>query len=253
MEELFVSIVQQLKTIFWGNSSLISLLEIIFRTSFMYIYTLFLVRIIGKRGVATLAPFEMAVIVVLGSVLADPMLNVKTPLIKGMVIMSVIVAMERLLVHLTEKNTKAESFLESSPRQLVSNGVINLDNIHKEGFSRDDLFLNLREKGIEHLGEIKCSFLETNGRVSVWIKGKSDITPGLSVFPCPDSVSQDNFQAGMLPQKSTYYSCQKCGYTQHLSRNEVFKQCQTCNHDFWEESSLVRVEFSSVEDDQKSE
>src|SRR5690606_19232304 len=253
MEALFNGIVQQLITIFWGNTSLISLIEIIFRTSFMYVYTLFLVRIIGKRGVATLAPFEMAVIVVLGSVLADPMLNVKTPLTKGMVIMSVIVAMERLLVHLTEKNTKVENFLESSPRQLVSDGVINLENVHKEGFSRDDLFLNLRDKGIEHLGEVKCSFLETNGRVSVWIKDKNDITPGLSVFPCPDSISQANSQAGMFAKKSTYYSCQKCGHTLPLSKNETFKQCQSCNHDFWEESSLVRVEFSSIEDDLKSE
>jgi uncharacterized membrane protein YcaP (DUF421 family) len=55
--------------IFWGNSSWPLIFELLFRTTFLYLYSLFLVRLIGKRGLTNLAPFELAVIVILGSVL----------------------------------------------------------------------------------------------------------------------------------------------------------------------------------------
>ena len=231
----------QIKAIFWGNSSLATLIELFFRTSFLYVYTLLLVRIIGKRGLATLAPFEMAVIVVLGSVLADPIMNTKTPLINGMVVMTVIVALQRLLVHLTENNSKIENLLESSPRQLVANGIIILDSVHKEGFSRDDLFLNLREKGIEQLGEVKCAFLETSGRVSVWTRNKNDVKPGLRLIPPLEHLKVDLFPKGRTVTEKGFYSCQKCGQTIFLEKDHIFPPCQTCQSEIWGESSLVNV------------
>lgn len=239
MGELFAKVFHQFKIIFWGNNTWPILLELIFRTVFMYVYALFLVRIIGKRGVATLAPFEMAVIVVLGSVLAVPMLNIKTPLINGMIVLTVIIALERILVHLTEKNARIEDLLESSPRRLVTNGVINLENIHKEGFSREDLFLNLREKGIEHLGEVKCAFLETSGRISVWIKDPKDIEPGLSLLPYAEDAEVRHYQSESPVDQEGYYSCQRCGLTHFFQRKDSFNKCQ-CQHHLWVKSSYVK-------------
>jgi uncharacterized membrane protein YcaP (DUF421 family) len=239
--DFFENLIHQIKVIFWGSSSLVTLIELIFRTSFLYIYTLLLVRIIGKRGLATLAPFEMAVIVVLGSVLADPIMNTKTPLINGMVVMTVIVALQRLLVHLTENNSKIENLLESSPRQLVSNGIIILDSVHKEGFSREDLFLNLREKGIEQLGEVKCAFLETSGRVSVWVRDQKDVHPGLPLLPSIDSITKDKYPTGSLVRQKGFYSCQRCGETIFFEENSIFLQCRTCQSEMWVESSMVKV------------
>src|SRR5690606_1788031 len=104
MNELYEKATSSLVRIFWGESSWTILFELIFRTLFLYLYSLILVRIIGKRGLGSLAPFELAVIVVLGTILGAPMLNVGIPLIHGMLVLTVVVGLQRLFVHITEKN-----------------------------------------------------------------------------------------------------------------------------------------------------
>ena len=62
-----------LHRIFLGDTSAWFLLEVIFRTTFMFVYTLILVRTTGKRGLGELSPFELLLVVALGSAVGDPM------------------------------------------------------------------------------------------------------------------------------------------------------------------------------------
>jgi len=237
VENSLDALIDNLQRIFWGESSLSLLLELVFRTSFLFLFALFLVRIIGKRGLSSIAPFEFAVIVVLGTVLGDPMLNLKVPLIHGMVVLTIIVSLQRLLVHLTENNLKVEGLLESQPRRLVSKGVIDVSGLHNEGFSHEDLFLSLREKEVEHLGEVKAAFLETSGKLSVWKFRKEDILPGLPINPSNDKDCPTQFPDGTLVEQTDHYSCAHCGATFHVKSGEKLGKCSNCKHGCWVVSS----------------
>lgn len=48
-----------LQRMFFGDQSSWFLLEVVFRTCFMFLYTLILVRTTGKRGLGELSPFEL--------------------------------------------------------------------------------------------------------------------------------------------------------------------------------------------------
>lgn len=171
----------EFERIFIGDAPLAFALEIAFRTAFMYLYTLALVRLLGKRGMGQLSPFEMVIIVALGSAVGDPMFYADVPLFHGVIVVTVVVALERVLVRLTERNRMLERLIESSPVLLVTDGEIDMGALDREDLSLAELYMSLREHGIEHLGEVRRAYLEPNGKVSVYRNGLARL--GKSVLP----------------------------------------------------------------------
>jgi uncharacterized membrane protein YcaP (DUF421 family) len=154
--------------IFFGDLSVELVLEIALRTTVMYLYTLGLVRVLGKRGLGQLSPFEMVIIVALGSAVGDPMFYSDVPLFHGIVVITVVVGLERLLVKVTERNQRIERLIESEPVLLVSDGNLLTDALDLEDLSEAEVFMGLRENGIEFLGEVRRAYIEPSGKISVF-------------------------------------------------------------------------------------
>jgi uncharacterized membrane protein YcaP (DUF421 family) len=152
----------------------------------MYLYTLVLIRLLKKRGMAQLSPFEMLLIVALGSAVGDPMFYADVPLVHGMIVVTVVVGLERLIVHLTETNRRLERAVESAPVLLVSEGEVLYKALDAEDLSEHELFMALRQSGVEQLGEVRLAYLEPNGHVSVFKTERA--RSGRSVLPAPLDV-----------------------------------------------------------------
>ncbi|HUO46693.1 MAG TPA: YetF domain-containing protein [Acidimicrobiia bacterium] len=151
-----------------GDSSWALLLEIVVRTGVMYLFTLALIRLLGKRGTGQLSPFELVIIVALGSAVGDPMLYGDIPLLHGMVVITAVVGLERVLVLITEHSKFLARILESEPCLMVKDGEVVATALKDEAFSEAELFMALRMKGIEQLGEVRLAFLEPAGQLSVF-------------------------------------------------------------------------------------
>lgn len=230
-------LLDELRRIFLGDSSWTFIPEIVFRTFIMYVYALLLVRLLGKRGLGTLAPFELAVVIALGTALGDPMLMRDVPVAHAMVVVAVVVGLQRLLVATTVRFRFAEHLFESEPRCLVRDGIIQVESVRKEGFSHDDLFLSLRQNGIQQLGEVKRAFLETSGHVSVWRFAPADVRQGLPLFPdfdldCPTAMTE-----GKKVDSPGLYSCQQCGTNKLFRSLDHFNECSKCQASCWVPSS----------------
>jgi uncharacterized membrane protein YcaP (DUF421 family) len=158
-------------------------LEVAFRTAFLYLYTLGLIRVLGKRGIGELSPFDVVIIVALGSAVGDPMFYADVPLTHGMVVVAVVVAMQRILVRVTRKNRTIERLVESAPVLLVADGEVMATALKDEELSEAELFMYLRMAEIEHLGQVRMAFMEPNGQVSVFRTENGQ--NGKSVLPVP--------------------------------------------------------------------
>ena len=140
-----------------------------------------LLRVLGKRGLGQLSGFDLVIIVALGAAVGDPMFQEEVPLIKGMLVISAVVALERILVKVTDRSQTAERLVESTPVLLVRDGVVLTDALDREDLSQDEVFMRLREEGVESLGEVKRAYLETSGNISVLKKSRP--SSGLSILP----------------------------------------------------------------------
>ena len=162
----------------WGFT-----LEIVLRTTIMYLYTLTVVRILGKRGLGHLSPFELVIIVALGSAVGDPMFYADVPIFHGIVVITVVVALQRLLQEITERSVRVETLLESKARRLVTGGVLDEKALDREELTEKELFSALREKEVENLGQVRLAYIEPSGVITVFKMERDLSNPGRSVLP----------------------------------------------------------------------
>lgn len=170
-----------LHRMFVGDFDLLLTAEIVVRTGFMYLAALLLVRVIGKRGLGQLSPFEFVIVIALGSAVGDPMFYPEVPLLHGVVVLTVVVALQKLITNVADRNEPFERFIESEPATLVMDGVIDEDVLLREGLARDELLMRLRQAGVRNVGQVQRAYLEPSGQVSVF-KFDGVERPGQSTF-----------------------------------------------------------------------
>ncbi|TWT95218.1 hypothetical protein Pla108_33610 [Botrimarina colliarenosi] len=212
--------------IFFGEKPPWFLFEVAFRTTVIFAYTLLLLRWMGKRGMGSLTPFEFAIIVALGSAVGDPMFYDDVPLVHTMLVIAIVVGMQRGLSWLTERNAVVERVVESTPRLMVSAGVLHTGNLHREQMSRDELCEVLRAEGVRQLGEVEAAYLEPSGKLSVLRYDPP--RPGLSILPDYTSDGHRDNDLAEGPQPGDTSCCAACG-----ARPTSDGPCVNCGETRW--------------------
>jgi uncharacterized membrane protein YcaP (DUF421 family) len=219
--------------IFLGDAPLLFLLEIVFRTLIMYTYTVFLLRILGKRGMGQLSMLELAIIISFGSAVGDPMVGAEIPIIHGMVAVTFVTIFQIVLERFINRNRKVEAIMEGSPNLVVSDGIINWNCMKQDNISKEDLFRALRGKDVEHLGQVKKAFFETSGAVSVFFQSPRHVRPGLAVLPDEMVDEEMIIKAGETVAEADVYCCMDCGQTHKIGHNEMVGKCEQCEGERW--------------------
>ena len=167
-------------------------LEILMRTTVLFLFTLLLIRSTGKRSLGQLSVFDFVIIIALGSAVGDPMFYEDVPLLYGMVVVAVVVGLERVLALLTSRRARVELMVDSSPTVLVREGVVDYTALRHELMSVSELFQALRVGGIEQLDDVALAVLEPSGHISIRTGNGNETTSELwDVFtePRPDNAS----------------------------------------------------------------
>ena len=198
--------------------------EILLRCIVMYIMIILFLRLTGKRGVRQLSIFEVAIILSLGSIAGDPMFTEDIPLIQAVLVMSVIILMYRLTTWLMMKYQWFEDLLEGKPIYIVENGVLVIEEIKKGKMSHDEFFAEMRQQGVEHLGQVRTRLLETDGKFSVLYFSDDQVKYGLPLFPKTCSIVEQ-------VQAERLYACIYCGQVQNLVK--ATQQCPRCDSSQW--------------------
>lgn len=167
---------------FFGDGDLIFLVEIVIRTAVLYSFALIMVRLMGKRGMAQLTPFEFVIIVALGSAVGDPMFYPDVPLIHGFAVIVTVVAAQRLIARLTSIDS-VESLLEGDPLVVIEDGRIRDEALEREDFSREELYELMRLNGVPRLEDVKLGVLESIGRLSVLTRKAAEDGVDSEVWP----------------------------------------------------------------------
>ncbi len=200
-------------------------LEIIFRTVFMFLVVLFILRLSGKRGVRQLSVFELAIILTLGSAAGDATFYDDVAILATVVVCLTAIGLYRLITWMTTKNERFESLLEGRPMYIIENGVMTIKDDSKDSLSKYEFFAELREKGVEHLGQVRVAILETDGNLSVFLFPNEAIKPGLPILP------KEYNQNSATVEKGGLYACIYCGTVCQLPPGRHI--CRRCRHHEW--------------------
>ncbi|RED26629.1 uncharacterized membrane protein YcaP (DUF421 family) [Flavobacterium cutihirudinis] len=200
-------------------------LEVIFRSTVMFIILLLTLKLAGKRGVKQLSIFETVIIIALGSAAGDPMFYEDVGIIPAAIVFTVIIILYRSVTWLTGKSKKFEEFIEGKTECLINDGKFSIATFKKESLAQDEFFAELRIKSIEHLGQVKHAFIETSGEISVFYYPDEEVKYGLPILPALFNKKNKTIS------KDGIHACTFCGHTQELQQGNA--NCEICHKDEW--------------------
>jgi len=140
---------------------------ILFRTSVVYAFILAGFRVTGKREVGMLAPFDLALILLIANAVQNAMVGPDTSLTGGLAAAAILLAINAMLSRLAARSRRVERLLRGRARILVNRGHVDTEGLREENLSHEELMQALRESGCATVEECRLAVLEPDGRISV--------------------------------------------------------------------------------------
>ena len=153
-----------------------SILELIVRGSLMYLFILAAFRIF-RREAGSLSVSDLLVVVLIADAAQNGLAGEYRSWTEGAILVGTIITWNFALDWLGYRFRFVHWLLHPPALLLIRDGEIQRRNLRSEMITKEDLLQQLREQGVEDVGEVKKCFLESDGRISVIRKTRDQTTP----------------------------------------------------------------------------
>lgn len=202
------------------------LLEVGLRATLAFIAVFLFLKSSGRRGIRQLSLFELVVILTLGSAAGDVSFYNDVPLLPVATVFLTLLILYRLTVFIMTKSKRFEVWIDGLPVTVIRDGLYVLESMGKLNISSNELLMELRQQGVEHLGQVRLAIVETDGDISLFFYEREQVRPGLSVLPL------EHRPVYRVAPTSSLYCCINCGLPCSLvEHNEA--RCLRCNNNVW--------------------
>ncbi|MFY9529645.1 MAG: YetF domain-containing protein [Candidatus Acidiferrales bacterium] len=141
--------------------------EKILRSLIVYVFLLIMFRLLGKRQVGQLTPFDLIVLLILSNVLQNAMIGPDNSVTGGLIGASTVLGANWLVSRLAFSSPRVERAIEGVPTLLIHHGRLVEANLRNETISRGELLSNLRSQGVFDLSQVQTAVLEPSGKISI--------------------------------------------------------------------------------------
>lgn len=153
---------------FFGDFTLLIYLEIILRVIIIMTYTILMIRWIGKRAVGSLGSSDVLLVVAMGSAVGDAMFYPSVPLSVAIVVITLIAVFQKIYVYVGIKYEPIRKITDPKTMKLVENGRLLKKNFEEDDIDENEVFMLLRQAGIQYLSEVEHAYYEQSGSLSVY-------------------------------------------------------------------------------------
>jgi uncharacterized membrane protein YcaP (DUF421 family) len=149
-------------------------LNILIKGIIIYIVVAVAVRFMGKRQIGELQPGELVITIVLSQIATMPLQDKDFPLLSGVALVFLFVALELFSSYLAMKLRPYRTMMQGHSILIIKDGHILQKNLSMIRYSTDDLIEALRLKDVFDISDVQYAYIETNGSVSIKLKKKAD-------------------------------------------------------------------------------
>lgn len=137
------------------------------RTTIIYFAITLTMRLMGKRQIGELQPYELVITVLIAELAAIPVADTDIPLLNGLIPIVILLVLQVMLSEITLWSEKAREVICGRPSILIAQGRIRQQELRQLRVNLNDLLEQLRNKNYPNVADVHYAILETNGQLSV--------------------------------------------------------------------------------------
>ena len=148
-------------------------MDIVGRGVVVFLFLYLLMRMMGRRELSSLEPFDLILLIILGDAVQQGLTQDDYSLTGAMLAVGTIGVLQVATSYANYRFPRLRTFLDGEPIVVVQDGKPIEKNVKRERLTIDDLAEAARREGIAKLDDVAWAVMETSGQIS-FIK-KSDL------------------------------------------------------------------------------
>jgi uncharacterized membrane protein YcaP (DUF421 family) len=141
-------------------------MDIVLRAIFLYAFIVFVMRVIGRRELSSMTPFDLILLIVLGDAIQQGLTQDDYSVTGAVIAVAAIATMQVFTSYLSFRSQKARKVFEGQPLVIVDHGEIVQENLKRERMTSEEISEEARQQQISSLDEIEWAIIEANGTIS---------------------------------------------------------------------------------------
>jgi uncharacterized membrane protein YcaP (DUF421 family) len=146
-------------------------MDLVFRATAIFFFIYLITRVVGRRELSSLEPFDLILLVVIGDLVQQGVTQSDYSVTGAMTVIATFAALTVAVGYVNFKFRRLRLILDGQPIVLVLDGEVIEGNLRRERMSRDELEAAVRAQQVESVGDVRLAVLETGGVLSVIPKG----------------------------------------------------------------------------------
>ncbi|TDE15784.1 DUF421 domain-containing protein [Jiangella asiatica] len=149
-------------------------MDVIVRAAIVFAILWFVLRVSGKRQVTQLSAFELILLVTLGDLISQTVLQEDLSLTGGALAVATFTLLSILLSWVSWRFRRIRPVLEGEPTILIRDGSVDDKVLRYERLPMDDVLAAAREHGVRDLAEVDLMVLEADGTFSIFTRSPAE-------------------------------------------------------------------------------
>jgi uncharacterized membrane protein YcaP (DUF421 family) len=141
-------------------------MDTVVRAAIVFLLLGVVIRLTGKRQIAQLSAFDLILLVTMGDLIGQTVLQEDYSLTAGMLAVSTFGVLSLVVAWTTYHLPRTRPLIEGSPKVIVRDGKVDEEVARDELIDLPDLHEAAREEGIRDLADVELAVLETDGSFS---------------------------------------------------------------------------------------
>lgn len=179
------------------------MLIIFIRAIVVFVTLIIVMRLMGKRQIGEMQPFEFIITLLIAELACVPMTDVSIPLVYGIVSIIAVFILHQLLTVLEQVSDGFKSVVDGKPSVVINKNGVDVHELKKNNMDVSDLLEALRGTGNYSLDSVHYAIFESNGKLSVLKKENYDGTEELPVLLVSEGkIDKKNYALLKLDENS---------------------------------------------------
>jgi uncharacterized membrane protein YcaP (DUF421 family) len=146
-------------------------MDIVVRAFFAFLFVFIVTRLIGRRELRSLEPFDLILLVVVGDLMQQGITQSDMSFTGAVLATGTFAVLVLAVSYAGFRFRRVQPLLEPQPMIVVQDGEVLEPNLRKERMTVDELLAEARQQQINSLDEVRWAVLESSGKVSFIKKG----------------------------------------------------------------------------------